>query len=160
MKRITIAALAAVLAAVLIAPAAVATERAARILSVTPGFRPETVTLTSITFDPVSRVTTITLTPHCFDYFIQFDEHVVEGPFRSEVAWIDVNVTQPGRSGIDDTFPGDCDVANTLVIDGPPSVPAHPGNRLTAGPATFVISTYHVGFSFFFPSTMTVKALL
>ena len=113
---------------VLTAGPVAAAERDARILSVAPGFRASDTTLNSITYDPVTRTTTISVTPNCYWWTIQFDPETVEGPFYSSALYNEVVVTRRGETTTFFFDHAQCDVANILVIDG-----------LKPGPATLEI---------------------
>jgi hypothetical protein len=119
---------------VLTAGPVAAAARDARILSVTPGFRASDTTLNAIRYDPVTRTTTISVTPNCYWWTIQLDPETVEGPFYSSALYNEVVVTQRGATTTFFFDHAQCDVPNILVIEA-----------LKPGPATLEILGTQLG---------------
>jgi TctA family transporter len=135
MKRVIVM-FGAVISLALTAGPVVAAERDARILSVTAGFRAGDTTLNSITYDPVTRTATISVTPNCYWWTATIDPETVIGPFYSSALYNDVVVTQRGETTDYFFDHAQCDVENVLVIEG-----------LKAGPATLEILGTQLGFN-------------
>ena len=98
--------------------------------------RAVTTTLNSITYDPVTRTTTISVTPNCYWWTVSFDPETVEGPFYSSAMYNEVVVTRRGETTSYFFDHAVCDVPNVLVIAG-----------LKAGPATLEIIGTQLGFN-------------
>ena len=147
MKRTLVVLGALILMAFAAAPVAAA-ERDARILSVTPGFRAGDTTVNSITYDPVTRTATISVTPNCYWWTATIDPETVIGPFYSSALFNDVVVTHRGQTTDFFFDNAQCDVENVLVITG-----------LKAGPATLEILGTQLGFNLTTSET-TYRAIL
>ena len=112
-----------------------AAERDARVFSVTPGFRAGD-QVNSITYNPVTRTATISVTPNCYWWTATIDPETVIGPFYSSALFNDVVVTQRGETTDFFFDHAQCDIENVLVITG-----------LKAGPATLEFLGTQLGFN-------------